>query len=79
MIGERLREIVIALTQPFPPFLKTMIAFSGVQRAGRGVGDRVRNQVHGDISEGVHKRGGGLLHPGEGYQGQDGKETGETN
>ena len=58
--------------------LKTMIVSSGVQRAGRGVGHRVRNQVHGDISKGVHKRGGGLLHSREGYQGQDGEETGET-
>ena len=78
MSGERLREIDIAFTQP-TTISKDNVRLSGVQRAGRGVGDRVRNQVHGDISEGVHKRGGGLLHPGEGYQGQDGKETGETN
>lgn len=78
MSGERLREIDIAFTQP-TTISKDNDRLSGVQRAGRGVGDRVRNQVHGDISEGVHKRGGGLLHPGEGYQGQDGKETGETN
>ena len=52
--------------------------FSGVQRARRRTRDRVRNQVHGDVREGVHKCGGGLLHFGEGYQGQDGKETGET-
>ena len=78
MSGERLRGIDIAFTQP-TTISKDNDRLSGVQRAGRGVGDRVRNQVHGDISEGVHKRGGGLLHPGEGYQGQDGKETGETN
>ena len=78
MSGERLREIDIAFTQPTTTS-EDNDRLSGVQRAGRGVGDRVRNQVHGDISEGVHKRGGGLLHPGEGYQGQDGKETGETN
>ena len=34
MIGERLREIVIALTQPFPPFLKTMIAFQVSKERG---------------------------------------------
>ena len=78
--GDRLFSIVFIANNiiiswskvTFPWFL-----FPGFERARRGAGHRVRDQVPGDLGQGLDKRRGGILHAGEGHQGQDGEAIGK--
>jgi len=47
---------------------------TGVAGTGRGVGDRVRHQVHGDFGQSFHQRRGVLLHPRERHQSKNGEK-----
>ena len=62
---------------PFPLIHFNFLYFSGIQREGRRAGHRVWHQIHGDLGQSLDKRRRGLHHVSQGYQGQNGKETGK--
>merc|ERR1712226_633993 len=51
---------------------------TSIQREGRRAGHRVWHQIHGDLGQSLDKRRRGLHHVSQGYQGQNGKETGSS-